>query len=661
MRSFTPFELWYGRDEPPVETRLLRAGPVTALLEGQDLRFVRAGGVEIVRRLYVAVRDHNWNTLAGEASEMTVEAGADRFVVRFAVRHRRGDVDFAWRGEFVGAADGTITCTMDGRAESAFRYNRIGFCVLHPMEHAGRPYRGQTPDGPIDGELPSLIGVQRIEGGQIFALFPAVERLTIDLEGGLSAGFAFEGDLFEMEDQRNWTDGSFKTYSTPLALPWPKDATPGQAIRQRVTISVQGATPKSADDGAPRLTLGEPLGRRLPPLGLGAAGHGRSLTPREVERLRAVRPSHLRLDLRPGDPDAAEALARARQDCDALGCPLALAVLLSDDAEAELARLATLLGAGAPVARVLAFHAQNRSGPRTESSTGPLVELARRLLGPVVGAAEFAGGTNLYFTELNRTRPDIAAMDAVAYSINPQVHAFDETSLIETLAAQAETVASARAFCGDRRLLVGPVTLRPRFNANATGPAAPTPPGELPASVDPRQMSLFGAAWTLGSVKYLAESGADALTYYETTGWRGLMEAEDGPTLPERFPSSAGMVFPLYHVLADLAEWREADLLACRSSDPLAVVGLAACDAEGLHLLVANLTPIERTVAIGPLPAGEIMLRRLNAASAPQALFEPDAFRAARDTVETSGDELSLTLAPYEVLRLGAAAERRRG
>ena len=102
MRSFTPFELWYGRDEPPVETRLLRAGPVTALLEGRDLRFVRVGGVEVVRRLYMAVRDQDWNTLAGEPTEMSVEAGADRFVVRFAARHRRGDVDFTWRGELAG-------------------------------------------------------------------------------------------------------------------------------------------------------------------------------------------------------------------------------------------------------------------------------------------------------------------------------------------------------------------------------------------------------------------------------------------------------------------------------------------------------------------------------------------------------------------------------
>ena len=39
------YEWWYGRDEPPLEPRLLRAGPVTATLVGRDLRNVRYGGV----------------------------------------------------------------------------------------------------------------------------------------------------------------------------------------------------------------------------------------------------------------------------------------------------------------------------------------------------------------------------------------------------------------------------------------------------------------------------------------------------------------------------------------------------------------------------------------------------------------------------------------
>ena len=39
-----------------------------------------------------------------------------------------------------------------------------------------------------------------------------------------------------MEDQRNWTDASFKTYSTPLRIPYPVEVAPGQDPVQAVTM-----------------------------------------------------------------------------------------------------------------------------------------------------------------------------------------------------------------------------------------------------------------------------------------------------------------------------------------------------------------------------------------------------------------------------------------
>ena len=52
--------------------RLLRAGALTAELHGCDLRYVRLGGLETIRRVYVAVRDSAWNTIDGELSSVEV-------------------------------------------------------------------------------------------------------------------------------------------------------------------------------------------------------------------------------------------------------------------------------------------------------------------------------------------------------------------------------------------------------------------------------------------------------------------------------------------------------------------------------------------------------------------------------------------------------------
>jgi hypothetical protein len=91
------------------------------------------------------------------------------------------------------------------------------------------------------------------------------------------------------------------------------------------------------------------------------------------------------------------------------------------------------------------------------------LDLANQLL----GRARFrlATGTNAYFAELNRQRPlrDVI----VCYSLNPQVHVFDELSVVETLEAQPATVYSAIEFC-DRYVVISPITLRPTFSPNAS-------------------------------------------------------------------------------------------------------------------------------------------------------------------------------------------------
>ena len=67
-----------------------------------------------------------------------------------------------------------------------------------------------------------------------------MESIAHATPGGGEITIRFEGDLFEMEDQRNWTDASYKTYSTPLRLPYPAPISEGDRVWQRVTIEATG-------------------------------------------------------------------------------------------------------------------------------------------------------------------------------------------------------------------------------------------------------------------------------------------------------------------------------------------------------------------------------------------------------------------------------------
>jgi hypothetical protein len=300
---------------------------------------------------------------------------------------------------------------------------------------------------------------------------------------------------------------------------------------------------------------------------------------------------------------------------------------------------------GVPVARVIVFH---EAEAPIGTTSAHWMQLARAHLAPALPGTPFFGGTNGNFAELNRQPPDPAAMDGVAYTVNPQVHAWDERSLVEALEGQGATVVTARTLCGGLPVCVSSVSLKPPFNPAATEEEAPRDPDELPASVDRRQMSLFGAAWTVGSLRSLLSAGAHAITYYQTTGWQGLIETAQGSPLPAKFRSFPGMIYPVYWVFAFLADARGGTVLRLSSDRPLLVDGLAFRTGRRLSVLVANLQPRPQRVRLGSLPEGQAWLRRLNEDTMAVAASDPDAYLKLSESVAIAAGAAEITLKPYE-------------
>ena len=116
----------------PADRISLRTGPLTMIFEGGDLRYIKFGELEIIRRIYAAVRDRNWGTVPGAISDLQTSIAPDSFRIAYVSTHRRDEIHFVWQAEIAGQADGTIRFTFDGEARTTFLRNRIGFCVLHP-------------------------------------------------------------------------------------------------------------------------------------------------------------------------------------------------------------------------------------------------------------------------------------------------------------------------------------------------------------------------------------------------------------------------------------------------------------------------------------------------------------------------------------------------
>jgi hypothetical protein len=285
--------LLYETDAPLPEQRVFAAGPVAVTYENGALRYLHIGDTEAVRMIYAAVRDQNWDTIEPQILEEWIEEKQDSFSVKSKVSYQKGNIHFVADYVITGSNDGRIRFTMDGECMTAFRKNRIGFCVLHPIAGcAGKPCTiTQT-----DGELKHLIFPWLISPQQPFK---NIRSMSWSPSDGMIATLTFTGDTFETEDQRNWTDASFKTYCTPLEKPFPVNVAAGQKFSQVIDFMIAGKSEISdAPSDSYKLIINHEQTMPLPEIGIGASADISDLSEKDILEIRSLNFKHYRVDIK---------------------------------------------------------------------------------------------------------------------------------------------------------------------------------------------------------------------------------------------------------------------------------------------------------------------------------------------------------------------------
>jgi hypothetical protein len=210
--------------------KILRAGKLEVVYENGFLRYFKVNHTEVLRMIYFAIRDVNWGNYAPIFYDEKIEEKNDSFKVRYNVKYSDSEhVFFKWEVEINGLATNEIHFDIKGEALRSFGTNRAGFCVLHPIEH-------------IAGESVEITHAQGEKTTYSFPQFIAPHQPFIDISAmkwkieNNEYNLHFEGDIFETEDQRNWGDASYKTYCTPLYLPFPKQLNGEDKVNQKVVF-----------------------------------------------------------------------------------------------------------------------------------------------------------------------------------------------------------------------------------------------------------------------------------------------------------------------------------------------------------------------------------------------------------------------------------------
>ena len=548
------------------ESPMWQSGPWSFSVRGDEIADIAFDGRPVLRSVRAVVRDRNWDT-----AELVVDRVKDSGST-LTLHVRSVGLDSSFHGVVrVEARGSRLVVIADLESEREFATNRTGLVVLHPPQLAGRALRVTHTDGTTEeASFPRAISPDQ----------PVLDIAQLSwLYAGSEVSVAFDGDVFEMEDQRNWSDASYKTYSRPLALAFPYAIAAEGRVRQSVQIDVREVTASasSPDSDLVRLTVGGPVFE----LGVGAA-----TAPDPAPADRGQKPDAVLVELDLRTPNWPAALCRAA----GAGAPLDVRVIASARAPFdELATELTAVAAAPGILRIGVFEAE------LHVTDAAVLAALRAALKAADVRMPIIAGSRAHFTELNREWDIIPRdVDGVAFSTTPLFHSLGTEQLVEAVAVQRTIARQAVALADGLPVHVGPVTLRPRYNDVATTPPSlPTRSdlehgygAEFTGAADPRQAAPELAAWTIASAAALAVPGVASIAYFEEWGDRGIRSASGDP-----FP-----VGDAFDALGELTD-SHAQLLWGDSPDGL-IWAVGAHRDDGDVVLIANLDRVPRELTL---------------------------------------------------------------
>ena len=582
----------------PDTTRITHGG-FTLDLAREAIRNVKYQGVQIIDLLYTAIRPLDWSTLKADEYLADVQiVGSD---CEITVKEIFASA-LAAETKITLSDNNTFSVSYELKGFSENQLNRWGICFcLNTAEWMGSSVL-------LSGNtylLPQNIAPQRVVDGVVQGLFPASNEMHFVAPDNRNLKVVSTGKVLEAEDQRNWTDNTYKIYSGSLSEPFPFLMNSGTIWTQRANFEV----------GVPKLTAADPTKilvheiEALPSIGL-QLNADPLLSPDDLEKAFVLLEiDHLRIN---EETLTSQKIATTAAN----GLILEVALLSSNDGEAlkaEVLQLSERVPAGSRllVQREGREVVDEADLPRNESLN------------------TYIPGTDAFLVDLQNDKKGFG--NSVSYSMAPTVHSFDTETIFKTLYTQQESIQSAQKFIAPR-VFISPITFSTRGNPHS-GHSRDQRLTYAEPEMALHIRTIEGAAWTLGSIFALASAGAFSGTWHELFGEFGIIYSQ----------SDSIKFSPTFHAISALGAHHAHEITIATSLDNSWV---AFENRETKTILVASLRPWTVEITAKVL-AGYESMQSLRGDDCEKASQIMDWWSYAETTPVLA--DFPLTLSPFEI------------
>lgn len=577
----------------------MQHGDFTLDLAEAAVRNITYKGAQLIDLLYTAIRPWDWSTLVANSHTEDVKVNG-------------ADCTITISDTFAGAleAQTIITLTTDNtfsvnyqlKGLAEYSVNRWGICFcLHSGDWMGSTVysSGNTYT------LLQDISPQRVIDGVTQGLFPAANEMHFVAPDQRFIKATTTGKVLEAEDQRNWTDNTYKIYSGSLSEPRPFVTSAGSIWKQSIKFEV-GAPSGAAKDPA-KIVVREI--EALPSIGL-QFNTEPLLSPDDLDKaLVLLDIDHLRVN--------EESLTAQKIAAISSSGLILEAALLSSNSGAALQTEVTKFSQRVPAGSRILIQREGRE--IVEATDLPKNE----------SLSSYIPGSDAYLVDLHRNKYEFGR--SVSYSMVPTVHSADTETIFKTLYTQRESIEFVQKYLAPQ-VFISPVTFSTRGNPE-TGHTRDQRINFANLDAASRIRTLEGAAWTLGSIFALAGAGAFSGSWHELFGESGVIYSQDGAT---KFS-------PTFHALSALGAHHAHQITIATSLDNSWV---AFENQETKRILVASLRPWSLEITAKVL-TGYKSIQSLRGDECDRASQIMDWWSYAQTTPISA--DFPLTLAPFEI------------
>jgi D-apionolactonase len=416
------------------------------LIKHGSLGPLYAAGREIVRRIFVTVRDRNWQEVAPQRWETKVEA--ERRIVTVSAWHHSELVDFEWQGTLeLGTDNCSVRFAFEGVTRRDMDVCRLGLIVLHPPETMiGSRIAARSEHAGQSLIVPAQLSPQPIVNGVPGALTEPFSQLGIERADFGLLDLRFEGDLFELEDQRNWGDASFKSYCTPLRMGFPRAVKAGTRVAHRVDIRFE---PANRDLARAQISSTANVAARVAEFPKIGCEWAKSLA---LPGGDATQPPYHHYFIAATDESCSENLRslltlspRAK---------IEIGVDAQDQRALPSQQLSLIREHIARIARVLVY------GPGSGLPSAWALESWRRAVEEVTSSqVPVLAATRGYYVEYNRSVPLAAPTQGIAFPLTATVHSDEAGTIVENVATIGDMADTARQLIRPAEIAITPLAL----------------------------------------------------------------------------------------------------------------------------------------------------------------------------------------------------------